>query len=193
MNLVTAQRSSQTALAEVKIQLGKLEDHVEEVDDHLRGVAGRESLDTRVRLLEKEFEMHGVMLRRISDQFTQLHNQSTAHHAELQTSIQEIKQDVSTIKIAKAITEKSEGTKTERFLAWLKFWGPIIALILTGLGGSLLYVADNFERMRGWFKHPTPAETVERLNGTIAAERKGPRAKVVKKKLADIEEEIEGR
>ncbi len=174
MTLVTSTRESQRGIAKLEIEVGKLADHVEDVDDHLRGVAGKESLDTRVTILEKEFEMHGVLLRRISDQFTSLH-----------AFMEEIKHDVSTFKIRRDIGKESEGTRLERLKTWLSFWGPIIALVfgLVVPVGTLLF--------QHWDKL-FPARKVEykpdeRLRKEIAADKAGERGKKVKEKLEAIE------
>lgn len=127
MDLITTQRTNQQVLATMEIELGKIQEHVEEVDDHLRGVAGRDSLDTRVTLTEKDLVQHGVMLHRISDQFT--HLQSMIHQ-----QLGDIKAELGKLQFQKSMADEVEKTKTDRFMAWLKFWGPIIlasiALIL---------------------------------------------------------------
>ena len=67
MNLVTTQVTNQNEIAKLDIAVGELADHVDEVDEHLRGVGGKESVDTRVTVMEKDVFQHGVLLRRISD------------------------------------------------------------------------------------------------------------------------------
>lgn len=176
MMLVTAVRESQRGIAKLEIEVGKVTDHVEDVDDHLRGVAGKESLDTRVTIVEKEFEMHGVLLRRISEQFTSLHK-----------LMDELKHDVSTFKIRREIGKESEGTRLERLKAWLSFWGPIIALVFG------LVVPVGTEVFKHWDKL-FPARSVQykpddKLRKEIEADKKGARAKTVKKKLEAIEKE----
>ncbi len=176
MTLVTSTRESQRGIAKLEIEVGKLADHVEDVDDHLRGVAGKESLDTRVTILEKEYHMHGILLQKISDQFTSLH-----------ALIEELKTDVSTFKIKRAIAKEFDGTKVERLKLWLTFWGPIIALVF-GLVVPLATLSfQHWSQIREVFHH-TP-QTVESIQKEIEVDRRGPRGKALKKKLADWEKE----
>lgn len=130
MNLVTAQRTTQQVIGKLEVEVGKLEDHVEDVDDHLRGVAGRDSMDTRVAVMEREVTAHGVLLRKIS------------------RDLDGIKADVSAIKIHRAITKEVDSTNLERLQEWLKFWGPIIGgaiAIIVPLGTLLFANWDKIE------------------------------------------------
>ncbi len=179
MSLVTATRESQRGIAKLEIEVGKISDHVEEVDDHLRGVAGKESLDTRVSLLEKEFEMHGVLLRRISDQFTELHSW-----------MDNVKSQLSHLTIVRAITEKSEASRMDKFREWLKFWGAIILASLALIAPLTKLAFDNWDKIRAMFHREK--QTVESLQKEIDADKKGPRGKAVRKKLREIEQAAQG-
>lgn len=176
MTLVTATRESQRGIAKLEIEVGKLADHVEDVDEHLRGVAGKESLDTRVTIVEKEFEMHGVLLRRISDQFTTLH-----------ALIEELKTDVSTFKIKREIGRESEATRMERLKTWLSFWGPIIALTFGLVVPVATLVFQHWDKIVPLFHHEK--QTVASIEREIEIDKKGPHGKAVRKKLAEIEQE----
>jgi chromosome segregation ATPase len=118
MNLVTSSRTNQVALASLEKEVSKLGDHVEDVDDHLRGVAGKESLDTRVTVMEKAVFQNDVLLREISKKF-----------GSLETLVREIKSDISTLKFHRAIEDKTDTGRAERFkdlsssLAW-RWWSP---------------------------------------------------------------------
>ncbi len=175
MNLVTAQRTNQQGMANLEIQVGKLADHVEEVDDHLRGVAGRESLDTRVTLLEREFQMHGTLLQRISEQV-----------AAMPSLINELKEDVSTLKITRAIIDRVDLGRTELFKEWLRFWGPIIIATL-----ALVVPLAKLAVDKGYFARTIQYKPDERLRNEIEADKKGERGKAVRQKLADIERTAE--
>ncbi len=164
MNLVTTQRTNQQELAKIDVELGKLSDHVEDVDDHLRGVAGQDSLDTRVTILEKEFQMHGALLRRISEQFGGLHK-----------LMEQLKEDVSTIKITKAITEKTDGTRTERLREWLKFWGPIIIASLALVIPLAKLGFDHWDVIQGFIRHEQKVDPV----GQMIEKAKHPKGKKI--------------
>lgn len=179
MSLVTATRDGQRSLAKLEIEVGKLSDHVDDVDDHLRGVAGKESLDTRVTLLEKEFEMHGVLLRRISDQFGSLH-----------TMMEEMKEDVAIFKITKAVSEKVDGTRNERIKEWLKFWGPIILATLALIVPLAKLTFDNWDKIAPFFHHDR--QTVQSIEKEIVRERRGPRGRAVRRKEANLERAARG-
>ncbi len=175
MNLVTTQRTNQQELATLEVEVVRLSDHVEDLDDHLRGVAGKESLDVRVTLLEKEFDMHGVLLRRISDQFTGLHK-----------LIEELRTDVSTFKIKREIGKESEATRVERLKTWLGFWGPTTALVF-GLIVPLATLAfQHWDKIQQLFRKDARPPVVQ-MQQAVEAEKKSSRAKVVKKKLEAIE------
>lgn len=158
-------REDDSRLAKLEIEVSKLADHLDEVDDHLRGVAGHDSLDTRVTVLEKEFQMHGALLRRISDQFSGLH-----------TMIDGMKHALSKIEISREIGGEVEKTRVDRLKEWLRFWAPIIALILT-------IAFDNREMFRPDPKYRPDA----RLRKQIEADKRSQRAKMVKKKLEALE------
>jgi hypothetical protein len=179
MSLVTATRESQRGLAKLEIEVGKLTDHVDEVDDHLRGVSGRDSLDTRVAVLEKEFEMHGVLLRRISDQVSSLY-----------TSTEGLRSDMARFKIKKEIVEDVNRGRTERFKEWLKFWGPIIIASLALIVPLAKLTFDNWDKIKPFFHQER--QTVQSVEREIEKERRGPRGRAVRKKEAELEKAAEG-
>lgn len=164
MNLVTTQRTSQQDLAKLETEVTQLAEHVEEVDDHLRGVAGKESMETRVTVMEKEVFQHGVLFP------------AFAKH------VGALEKDLETIKIHRGIAEKLDVGKLERFKEWLRFWGPIIIASMVWIGPMARVV------MRYWSK-PVNIEyrMDERLRKEIEADKRSTRKKAVDKKLADIE------
>lgn len=190
-NLAAAQLASQSAFAKLEIEVGRLSDHVEDVDDHLRGVAGKESIDTRVALLERKFDMHGVMLNRISQQFTEVHKLLEDSLKQIRSDIQALSGDVSAMKVQRAIAagtselkEKSEATRLDRLKAWLSFWGPPLALIIGLVVPLATLVFQNWEKVAKLFHHEPM--TVEKLEKEIAEDRKGPRGKAVEKKKQEL-------
>ncbi len=175
MNLVTAQRSSQTALEGLEKEVAKLDEHVENVDDHLRGVAGHDSLDTRVTIMERDVAQHNALLRQIAK-----------HFGALEATVGDIRSDISTFKITRSFVEKSEAGRTERFKEWLRFWGPIIIACLALVVPLANVVANHWSAF--WFSI-TPAEYKpdDRLRKQIEADKKGKRGRAVKKRLAALE------
>lgn len=182
MNIITTQRTNQTFLAGLETQVGKLADHVEEVDDHLRGVAG-ESLDTRTVILEREGKAHWNELRAHGNLLRQISSQ-----------VAEIKDELSGFKIQKGIAEgtehvheKNKGEKRE----WYKtFWLPIILAALGAAGWFGQYVVTNREEVRGWFERERLDPV--KMRAQIEKDKRGPRGKAVKKKLKEIEREASG-
>lgn len=175
MNLVSAQRSSQVALEGLEKEVAKLDDHVEDVDDYLRGVAGRESLDTRVTVMEKDVLQHNVLLRQIAK-----------HFGTLETMIGEIRSDISTFKITRSFVEKNEAGRTERFREWLKFWGPIVIACLALVVPLANVIANHWGAF--WFSmRPAEYKPDERLRKQIEADKKSARGRAVKKRLAALE------
>jgi len=178
VNLVTATREGQRSLAKLEIEVGKLSDHVEEVDDHLRGVAGKESLDARVAILEKEFDMHGVLLRRISDQCNTF-----------SSTLQELRVDIQAQKIVKGVMDKTEGTQFARFKEWLTFGRAVVLAVIALIVPLATLVATNWEKFAPLF-HPEK-QTVQTLQRDIEKERRGPRGRIVRKKEAELEKAAE--
>ncbi|PYS91484.1 MAG: hypothetical protein DMF62_02415 [Acidobacteria bacterium] len=166
MNLITAQRTTQQALASIEIHVGKLSDHVEEVDDHLRGVAGRESLDARVAIIEHEQTQHGRLLSRIVDQ------------------LDDIQADVSKLTIRRAVSKEVDTEKTE----WYKsFWLPIILALLAGAGWLGQYGITHKEEVAAFFKWEP--KSAARLRAESEKEKRGPRGKAVREKERKLLEE----
>lgn len=176
MNVVTTLRTNQQDLAKMETEIVRLADHVEEVDDHLRGVAG-ESLDTRVAILEREVKAAGNEIRAYGGLLRDLNKQ-----------LSEIENDVRSFKLHKAISSEAEATKTERFKEWLKFWGPIVIASLSLAPQAAKVVANSWEKLR----HVPNAEyrPDEKLRKEIEADKKA-RGKAVKKKLKDLEQAAE--
>jgi hypothetical protein len=168
MNLVTATRTAQQELAKVETEVVRLSDHVEEVDEHLRGVGGKESLDTRITVVEKDVFQHGVLLRQVA----------------------KMEKDLAGLKVGRAMVKESEAGRLERFKEWLKFWGVILALILGMVVPLATLIVNNWDKIK---PKPPSAEyrPDDRLRKEIEADKKSARAKVVKKKLEAIERQRE--
>ncbi len=107
---------------------------MEDLDDHLRGVAGVGSLDTRIEVLERESTSNGVLLRQIKKK------------------LEEVKDDVSAIKLVRALNKESDATHQERFREWLKFWGPIIIATLALVVPLSKLAVDNWAGIKYLFK-----------------------------------------
>ncbi len=165
MNLVTAERTDQQELSSIKIEVAKLGDHVEDLDDHLRGVSGHESLDSRVVLLERESTGNTVILRQIKVQLEQL------------------TKEVAALQIHRAINKEVEKTRSERFSEWMKFWGPIIIALIALVIPLTKMTMEYIDKLQSQ-AHYRPDE---RLRKQIEADKKSRRAKEVKKKLEEIE------
>ena len=152
MNLVTTQRTNQQELAKMETELVKLADHVEDLDEHLRGVAGKESMDTRVSVMEKDVFQHGVLLRQIAK-----------HFGSLETMVGEIKTDLAAIKIGRALSKESEAGRLDRFKEWLKFWGVIISLGI-GLIVPLATIAfDHWDKIEHFIRRREKVGPVEQM------------------------------
>lgn len=183
MNLVTAQRTNQQVLTSLEIQVGKVQDHVEDVDEHLRGVAGQPSLDTRVAIMENEIRAHGVLLRHISDQFGGLEKL-------LSKDMAEIKAELSAIKMMDAMQEKAEQTKSERFKEWLKFWGPIVLATLALIVPLAKLTFDNWEKIEAAFSKKYDAKTnVDRWMSEIEKRKRDPKTKLLLKERYGVDGE----
>ncbi len=160
MNLVTAERTDQQELGTVKQAVLKLSDHVEDLDDYLRGVAGDESLDNRVVLLERESTGNSVLLRQIKRQ------------------IEDLKDTVSNLKISSAVSQVSEEKHLSKLI---KFWLPII-LASIGLLIPLTKLAiDKIHFIEGDYRPD------ERLRRQIEEDKKR-RGKMVQKRLQKLEQ-----
>lgn len=166
MNLVTAERTDQQELAAIKTQVGKLSDHIEDLDDHLRGVAGHDSLDSRVVVLERE----GRALMMVV--------------TEIRKQLDDVKEALSGIKLHRSISKEFESTKIERFTAWLRFWGPIIiasiSLVIPLVNMALEY-KDKQDELDAQYRPD------ERLRRQIESDKRSQRARDVRKKLRSLE------
>lgn len=165
MNLVTAERTDQQELSAIKIEVSKLADHVDDLDEHLRGVAGHESLDSRVVLLERASTANTVLLKEINCQLKQLTT------------------DVAAIQIHRAIDKEVSKTKAEKFSEWLKFWGPIIIAAIALIIPLTKMVLEHREKTLNEV-HYRPDE---RLRRQIEADKRSRRAKEVAQKLKALE------
>jgi len=170
MNLVTAQRTSQQDLAKVEIEVGKLTDHVDDVDEHLRGVAGNQSLDVRVTLLQSEIDRLKEVNR---------------HFLKKVDALLTLEKEVAALSITKAVAKETESTRSDRAKIWLGFWGPIILVALAWVQPLARFTVNNWAK----FRAPPSADyrPDERLRKEIEADKKGARGKAVRKKLADLE------
>ena len=166
MNLVTAERTDQQDLASLKAQVGKLADHIEDLDDHLRGVAGHDSLDSRVVLLEREGHANSMVVRDIRKQ------------------LDDVKETLSGIKLHRSMSKEFESTRSERFTAWLKFWGPII---LASISLVIPLAKLAFEYKAKQDEIDAQYRPDEKLRRQIELDKRSQRAKVVKKKLRTLE------
>jgi hypothetical protein len=167
MNLVTAERTDQQELTSIKADVSRLSDHVEDIDDCLRGVAGSDSLSNRVALLERESTANGVLLRQIKKQ------------------IEELRVSLADLKIANAISRGTEDNKRSRMAQWLGFWGPII---ITSIGLSVplaKVIVEHIEKTRVFDDTYRPDE---RLRRQIEADKKSQRGKEAAKRLRELEE-----
>jgi hypothetical protein len=142
MNIVTTQRTNQQALATLEIEIGKLTEHVEEVDDHLRGVAGKESMDTRLTVLEHETHKDSVLLHHVVKKFDQMERM-------ISVQLGEIKADLAHLKMQKAMQQEVEKSRTDRVMAWLGFWGPIIIATLALIVPLVETVASHWDKITG--------------------------------------------
>lgn len=176
MNLVTSLRTNQVAMEGLEKEVAKLGDHVEDVDDHLRGVGGRESLDTRVTVMEKDVFQHGVLLQQIAK-----------HFGSLETLVAEIKADLSTIKLHRTILKETEATRMDRLREWLKFWGPIILATLALIVPLAKMVFESLDKVT-FFAGNVQYRPDERLRKQIEADKRSARGKAVRKRLADLEQ-----
>lgn len=173
MNLVTTQRTIQQDLAKMETENVRLAEHVEEVDDHLRGVAG-ESLDTRVVILERESKAYGNELLAYGGLLRDLNKQ-----------LNDLQSDMHSFKIRKDISSEAEASRTERFKEWLKFWGPIVIASLALAPQAGKFVVNFWEKSRA--VPPAEYRPDERLRKQIEADKKGARGRAVKRKLAALE------
>lgn len=163
MNLVTAERTDQQELTALKVDVERLSGHVEDIDDYLRGVAGSDSLDNRVVLLERDSTANGVLLRQIKKQ------------------LEELKTSLADIRIATAISQGTESNKRGRLTQWLGFYGPIIITAI-GLVIPLTKIACDHQRAFSDEYRPD-----ERLRKQIEADRKSQRGKEAAKRLKELE------
>lgn len=164
MNLVAARRADQQGLAKLEMEVARLAEHVEEVDDHLRGVTGKESVDTRLIMMEKEEFEQKTILR------------------EFVKHVGSLEKDLDSIKIHRGIEEKSDAGKLDRFKAWLHFWGPVIIACL-----ALVVPLAKMAVDKGYFARTIQYKPDDRLRKEIEADKKGTRGKAVKDKLEAIE------
>lgn len=175
MNLVSAQRSSQVALEGLEKEVSKLDDHVDDVDDHLRGVAGRESLDTRVVVLEREMKAHGNELMIYGGLLR-----------ELDKKISELKTDVHSLKFQKSMNKEIETGRLETMKEWLRFWGPIIIACLALIVPLATVVANHWSAFM-FSMRDAEYKPDERLRKQIAADKKSARGRAVKNRLAALQ------
>lgn len=160
MNLVTAERTDQQELTVMKTEVTKLHDHIDDLDDYLRGVVGNESLDNRVVILENQNTSNSVLLRQIKKQ------------------IEDLKSTLAGIQLQEAVIGKTEAVLRGRFTEWLKFWGPII---IASLGLVIPITKIALTRL-----HPFEDTTYrpdDKLKEQIEMDKKKRHAREAKKKL----------
>ena len=166
MNLVTAQRTSQQVISKVEIELGKIADHVDDVDDHLRGVSGHESMDTRMAIVEREVTSHGVILHQISK------------------DVGQITKDLAGVTIHRAISKEFNSSRMDRFKEWLKFWGAIIVASIA----LIVPLAKVFFDYRAKIRDNVDYRPDEKIRKQIELDKKSQHAKDVQKKLTALEQ-----
>lgn len=162
MNLITAERTDQQELTAMKSEVVKLADHIEDLDDYLRGVTGNESLDNRVVLLERESTGNTTLLRQIKKE------------------IEGLKTQISDLKIYSAI---NLGTEEKRSNKLFKFWLPIILAIIAMIIPFTKMACDRAESVANNVEYRPD----ERLRRQIEADKKSQRGKAVQKKLKELE------
>lgn len=145
MGLVTSVRSAQQSQAKLEVQFGKLEDHVDDVDDHLRGVAGHDSMDTRVAVLERSNTANNVLLREIK---RKLDDQKSI--------IDEIRSDLASIKIHRSISKEYDSSKMERFKEWMKLWGAMSLASIALIVPLATLAFQNWDKVERMWKKPDP-------------------------------------
>ena len=180
MNLVTTQVTTQQTITNLSVELEDLTEHVSEVDSFLRGGkdSDRHSLETRLAMAERGVTQSEVLLRQISRQSAQLKES-------LDAQFKTITSDLSLLKINRAMEEKSEATKSERFKEWLRFWGPIILAGLALVVPLAKLSFDNWDKIATNFKRDTRAP-IEQIQDEIKKERKKRGgAKKIKKQLEE--------
>lgn len=146
MDLVTSVRTTQQGVTKLDLQVGKLEDHVDDVDDHLRGVAGHDSMDTRVAVLERSSAESNALLR-------SLHKKIDAQNRVLDA----IQIELGGKKIASALVAEAEGSKLERFKQWMQtIWGPLATLFMTGvIVWGFQYAITHWDEIKKRYKAPS--------------------------------------
>lgn len=144
MSIVTTQRTNQQALANLEVELGRLQEHVEEVDDHLRGVAGKESLDTRVTLIERDSHKDSVLLHQMVKKFDALERAIT-------TQLNGITSDLTNMKFQEVLEDKVNKTKSERFKEWMKLWGATIIAVLSFATAVTTVAVENWDKLSSSF------------------------------------------
>jgi hypothetical protein len=177
MNIITTQRTNQQALATMEIEIGKLSEHVEEVDDHLRGVTG-ESLDARIVILERlvrdahtnELRAHGNLLRQISSQFTALDRSVI-------TQIGDLKAELGKLQFQKSMEEESDKSKTERFKEWMKLWGSTIIAVISFATAATTVVLENWDKISTSFHSQKGATFSDQWVDAIRRQREDPKEK----------------
>jgi hypothetical protein len=194
--------------ADVKIALGKIEDHVDDVDASLRGPTDDKALIVRITLAEKALDMQKVMLQNISGDFGKITSKQDALREELFAKIQSMRDDfakelreinasVGALTIQKAIAEgtaevkeRHEMTRLERFKEWMKLWGALGIAILALVVPLATLAFQNWDKIEPLFRrHRYDAAEMHAQN---ERDRRGPRGKAVRLKEINLERARKG-
>lgn len=179
MNLVTAQRTIQQDNADLVVEQQRLVEHLEDIDDHLRGVGGKESLDTRVSTCEHKLEGHTNLLRELSRRIWALEET-------VKKDLSQIKQEIFSLQYKKSVDSQEQGTKTERLKEWLGFWGAIIGGILAILVPLATLTYEHWDRIKNPFEWKRPANYVDQFIVDLRERRKDPAVKkMLREKYGD--------
>lgn len=133
LSLVAALRTEQQVSANREIEVQRLIEHVEDIDEHLRGVGGKESLDTRINIYKHTLDGHTNLLSQISRRISSLEDI-------IHKDLVKMQQDIFALQYQKSVKEQTESAKPDRLKTWLGFFEkgwpyavPILAAILGGI------------------------------------------------------------
>lgn len=153
--------------------LEDLKDHIEQVDDYLRGGPGgnEQPIGPRVLNLEVASNKTAALMEGVIRRLTRLEEKESAESMRAS--------------IAKEYKQEGEATRLERFKEWMKFWGLITTIILGGIGWAVQYSLSNWETLEKRFRSKSAPE----IQAEIKKAKKSPRAKKVEQKIKAIEQE----
>src|ERR1700759_3255347 len=103
LSLVAALRTEQQVSANREVEVQRLIEHVEDLDEHLRGVGGKESLDTRINIYKHTLDGHTNLLSQLSKRIAALEKSITE-------DLTKAKNDIFTLQYEKSSQSQKEGT-----------------------------------------------------------------------------------